>query len=211
MHLQYSPVKPHVWQWTDFWQISLLRIIHDLVSNKVKWCEGHREAGATFQRHGPRIRQILLYAVSASLWVSYAMAADSFLHLWKCGCPSPRVSREAVTSASSLDWSPATWRKGEGVQRGPRATPALFISARESGMWGCGAPGGNYGDERPGQRGSRRGCWTDQTTDVPTLKCLLQCYCHPPLEKRLSLKNGCRMQQSPCKPLTSLLFLGAKI
>ena len=30
-------------------------------------------------------------------------------------------------------------------------------------------------------------------------------------EKLLSLKNGCGVQQSSCKPLTSLLFLGAKI
>ena len=36
------------------------------------------------------------------------------------------------------------------VQRGPRATAALFISARGSGMRGCGARGGNYGDERRG-------------------------------------------------------------
>lgn len=96
---------------------------------------------------GPGSIGLSFTAVSASLWVSHAAVADSFLHLWKCGCPSPWVPGEAVTCASSLDWGPAISRKGEVVQRGPRATPALFISARESGMRGCGARGGNHADE----------------------------------------------------------------
>jgi len=160
-----------VWQWTDFWQISLLQIIHNLVSNKVIQCEGHREAGAAFQPTWARIHRILLYR---GLCFSVGQPCRGFLHLWKCGCPSPRVSREAVTCASSLDWGPAISRKGEVVQHGPRATPALFIFARGSGMRGCGAAGGSRGDETQGTGSSRRrGCWTDQRPMSPQLKRLL--------------------------------------
>lgn len=160
-----------MWQWTDFWQISLLQIIHNLVSNKVIQCEGHREAGAAFQPTRARIHRILLYR---GLCFSVGQPCRGFLHLWKCGCPSPRVSGEAVTCASSLDWGPAISRKGEVVQHRPRATPALFISARgvrDARMW-CRRwePWRwNTGDREL----QKKGLLDRPTADVPSLKRLL--------------------------------------
>lgn len=69
---------------------------------------------------------------------------------------------------------PSDLQEGEVVQHGPRATPALFIFARGSGMRGCGAAGGSRGDETQGTGSSRRrGCWTDQRPMSPQLKRLL--------------------------------------
>ena len=146
-------------------------------------------------------------AVSASLWVSHAVVADSFLHLWKCGCPSPRVSAEAVTCASSLDWGPVISRKGEVVQLGARAIPALFISARESGMRGCGAPGGSRGDETQGTGSPRRrGCWTDQTADVPSLKRLLPLFSVTAIHPWRSF-SPCKTAVECCEAPVNLLLL----
>lgn len=154
-----------------------------------------------FSRHGPPdpsdspLLLSLLPCGSAMLWWLTAFAP---LEMW---LPQPL----GVWRGSDLCvfWTEAQRSRGrEVVQRGH--VPPLHYSPLP-GSQGCKAwcLGGNHGDETGDRELQKKGLPDRPNSAPPSAVTAI----HP---WRGFSENGCRMQQSSCKPLTSLLFLGAK-